>query len=221
VGFCLFMGFQQLMGQFQLVVPVICLFLSDGADYPAGVTGSNDSGWDVLGDDGTCADHRIVADGHTGADNSAAADPNIAADGDGNGIVIMSAANHRVNGVVDCINSDLGTQHNLVTDGDVTTVQKYAVIIAVKILTYPDIPTVVTMERRLDVGAVTGFGKQLLGDFTAFGAFSLQSGIQEPGQTLGVVVCIQKLFVQRVEITVQLQLTWIHGKFLQSLHFSY
>ena len=58
------------------------LVLIQGADDAAGVAHHEGSG-DVLGDDSSCTDHGVLADGHAAQDDSSATDPYVVFNGDG------------------------------------------------------------------------------------------------------------------------------------------
>ena len=57
--------------------------ISDFPEYPAGVSGSNNTGWNILCHHAACADYCVAANSDPGKDNGVPADPDIIANSNG------------------------------------------------------------------------------------------------------------------------------------------
>ena len=130
---CLYLGIiAQLPIQLQLIFPVVGIRLGDGANDLAGIACGYHIGGNIMGYYTACANDGIFTDGHTGAYHGVAADPYIVADGDGQTLIMVIAPYHRVNGVIGGVKRHLWPQHHIVTNGDLTAIEKDTIVITVE-----------------------------------------------------------------------------------------
>lgn len=104
-------------------MPVVMIFVGNGTDDAAGISGGDDVTGDVAGYDGARADDDVVADGDAGVDDDVAADPDVRADGDGLGIFEVGIAHFSIDGMACRIDTDVGRQKDVVAKGDVMFIQ--------------------------------------------------------------------------------------------------
>ena len=67
-------------------MPVVMIFLGNGTDDAAGISGRDNVTGNVPRYDGARTDDDVVADGDAGIDDDVTADPDVRADGHGSGI---------------------------------------------------------------------------------------------------------------------------------------
>ena len=88
-------------------MPVVMIFVGNGSDDAARVSGSDDVTGNVASYDGARADDDVVADSYARVDDDVAADPDVRADGDGLGIFEVGIAHLGIDGMACRINTDM------------------------------------------------------------------------------------------------------------------
>ena len=142
----------------KVTIPV---FLGDLSDHPAGVSGGNAPGGNVLRHDATGADDRVVPDADAGQDHDVSADPDVVPDRHVDSVLIERVSRGRVERVSGGINGDVRGELAVVADPHFAHVQDRAVVIGEEILPDFDVFSVIAVERRVDPGVV-GLSEKLL-----------------------------------------------------------
>ena len=200
----------QLAVQSKLFIPVQSVRFRNGPDDPAGITGGYHIGWNILRNHTAGTNDGVVANGNTGTDDGIAADPDMAADGYRNSVIMAVASDSGVNGVVGGIDGNLGTEHHIVTDGDLPAIQENTIVVAEKVVTDADIVAVVTEEGGFDIGVLARVGKQFLYQGLFLLRLCFKGLVQKPGDAHGIVMSSKQVFVQFIEHPVLLQLPFGH-----------
>ena len=114
----------------------------------------NVPGGDVFGDDASRADHDIIADVDAGQDDRVSADPDVIADRNVDTILIGRISCGWMNRVTCRIDGDVGSNLTVVADHYFAHVDDRAVVVAEEILADFNVEAIVTVERRIDKGAL-------------------------------------------------------------------
>lgn len=99
------------------------IFLGNGTDDAAGISGRDNVTGNVPRYDGARTDDDVVADGDAGIDDDVTADPDVRADGHGSGIFEVGITHFSIDGVPCRINTDMRRQKDVVAKGNVMFIQ--------------------------------------------------------------------------------------------------
>lgn len=145
-----------------LFLPILTFFIRDLSDNAARIACRNYIIRDIFTDDRAGTNHHIISDGNAWANAAMAANPNVITDLHRLATFQTTGTYDRINRVRSSIDADIRCKHDIVSNGHIANIQNITAIVCVKVLSYSSIDTKVTMERRLDIGAISGGYEEFL-----------------------------------------------------------
>lgn len=156
------------------------IFLGNGTDDAAGISGRDNVTGNVPRYDGARTDDDVVADGDAGIDDDVTADPDVRADGHGSGIFEVGITHFSIDGVPCRINTDMRRQKDVVAKGNVMFIQDGKTRIGKEVAAKADAVAMVKVDRRQQDHVVRRLVKTRFQGFKGFLIIQIIGGIKPP-----------------------------------------